>query len=281
MSAKRLDVVSQIGWIRGMEETHTSVKSRCAVEPRWVEPVSWMIPCHLVLLSISQWMILPNEKFWKPYYNIISWFFSASWHWPMPLPKITSLISFVYSVCSVIGELRTESFHWGARSQASRSSNARWPSGAFPLGGTFQDGFFWIEKKSRTNKTCGDSLFLFFSLMNAWNPTIIFNFAIFSQGKRSIITAISTPFCGFWYQKQLPEVMQLRPGWIETADTWALTVRICALKKMRCRWMLGQVGAVWVGNADHLGLQRWLCCRTEGVWFRDLGGRNEDEKLEN
>ena len=43
--------------------------------------------------------------------------------------------------------------------------------------------------------------------------------------------------------------------------------------------MVGAGGAVWVGNADRLGLQRWLCCRTEGVWFRDLGGRNEDEKL--
>ena len=54
---------ARCGWIRGMEETHTSVKSRCAVEPRWVEPVSWMIACHLVLVSISQGMILRNEMF--------------------------------------------------------------------------------------------------------------------------------------------------------------------------------------------------------------------------
>lgn len=169
---------------------------------------------------------------------------------------------------SVMGELRTQSFPWGARSQASRSSNARWPSGAFPLGGTFQDGFFWIEKESRTNKTCGDSLFLFFPLMNAWNPTLIFHFAIFSLGKRSIITAISTPFCGFWYKKQLPEVIRLRPGWIETADTWALTVRICALKRCAAdgcwgRWgsMGRECGAPWFATLALLSNRRCLVQR--------------------
>lgn len=158
MSAQRLDVVSQIGWIRGMEETHTSVKSRCGVEPRWVEPVSWMIPCHLVLVSMSQGMILPNEIFENHTITLYPDFFL---HHDTDLCHYKNNISHFLPLfcCSIIGELRTESFPWGARSQASRSSNARWPSGAFPLGGTFQDWFFWIEKESRTNKTCGDSLF--------------------------------------------------------------------------------------------------------------------------
>lgn len=271
MSAKRLDVVSQIGWIRGMEETHTSVKSRCAVEPRWVEPVSWMIPCHLVLPSISQWMILPNEIFEKHNITIYPDFFL---HHDTDLCHYKNNISHFLRLFCLSHNARIENRELPVRCTVPSVTELERTMAFRSLSvGRNVPRLIFLDRKRIKNQQNMWRFIVFFPLMNAWNPTLIFHFAIFSQGKRSIITAISAPFCSFGTKNS----SQKWCNWDQ--DGLKLQTReLLQFASVRWKDALpmdgGAGGAVWVGNADHLGLQRWLCCRTEGVWFRDLGGRN-------